>query len=94
MSIGLGCDNAFCGAYWQAQGLEIGGIYPICRPETFRPVSDWSISGIPDSAHENNRHEQEITGRCIQHMGKTFQAVISEWIVKFDSREIVFDTVV
>lgn len=30
----------------------------------------------------------KITERCIQHSGKTLQAVISDWITKFDNKEM------
>ncbi|KAL4021294.1 hypothetical protein IC575_020088 [Cucumis melo] len=84
----LGCDRAFCGAYWQAQSLQRSDIYATCSPETFKPISGRTISRIPQLTHENNRHEQDITGRCISQMGKTLQDVISEWIVRFNNREI------
>ncbi|XP_031739669.1 E3 ubiquitin-protein ligase CHFR isoform X3 [Cucumis sativus] len=84
----LGCDRAFCGAYWEAQSLQRSDIYATCSPETFKPISRRTISRIPQLTHENNRHEQDITGRCISQMGKTLQDVISEWIVRFSNREI------
>ncbi|KAH7681014.1 Zinc finger RING/FYVE/PHD-type protein [Dioscorea alata] len=84
----LGCDRAFCGAYWVAQGLDASEFGIICPHETFKPVVDHSILRIPDSAHNNNRYERDVTEKCIQHTGKTFQAVISEWIMKFVNKEI------
>jgi hypothetical protein len=35
---GLGCDRAFCGAYWRAQGLTRGDFHSICSHEAFKPV--------------------------------------------------------
>ncbi|KAI3683241.1 hypothetical protein L1987_83742 [Smallanthus sonchifolius] len=67
----IGCDYAFCGAYWHS--LQIG---------------ERSISRIPLRAHGRNRHEQDITKRCIQQMGKTLQDVVSEWVTKLNNREI------
>ncbi|KAF8404233.1 hypothetical protein HHK36_009115 [Tetracentron sinense] len=51
-------------------------------------ISEHTISRIPFSAHENNRHEQDITERCISRTGKTLKDVISEWIVKLNNREV------
>ncbi|CAA6660608.1 unnamed protein product [Spirodela intermedia] len=76
----LGCDRAFCGAYWRAQGSDPGGEYAICSPETFQPASRWAISRVPDTTHEYNRYEQDITEWCIRQMGKTVQATVLEWI--------------
>ncbi|RWR85538.1 E3 ubiquitin-protein ligase CHFR [Cinnamomum micranthum f. kanehirae] len=51
-------------------------------------ISERTISRLPISTHQNNRYEQYITERCIQQSGKTLQDVISDWIVKFNNREI------
>ncbi|KAL6970901.1 RING-type E3 ubiquitin transferase [Sarracenia purpurea var. burkii] len=84
----LGCDRAFCGAYWHAQRVTESNSHPICGLETFKTISERTITAIPLLAHESNRHEQEITERCIIHMGKTLQDVISDWISKLNNREI------
>ncbi|KAJ0976910.1 hypothetical protein J5N97_012384 [Dioscorea zingiberensis] len=84
----MGCDKAFCGAYWGAQGVDASEFDVICGHETFKPVVDHSILRIPDSAHQNNRYERDVTEKCIQHTGKTLQALISEWIMKFMNKEI------
>ncbi|XP_015697792.1 uncharacterized protein LOC102720372 isoform X7 [Oryza brachyantha] len=63
---GLGCDRAFCGAYWCSLGVSSSQHNPICDQETFKM----------------------ITERCIQQSGKALQAVISEWTVKFDNKEL------
>ncbi|KAB1208930.1 hypothetical protein CJ030_MR6G000776 [Morella rubra] len=84
----LGCDRAFCSAYWHVQSLTRSDFHPICSPETFKPISDRTVSRIPDAAHEKNRHEQDITERCITQMGRTLLDVISEWIAKLNNREI------
>nr|XP_023897488.1 E3 ubiquitin-protein ligase CHFR [Quercus suber] len=84
----VGCDRAFCGAYWQAQRLTRSDFHPVCSRETFKPISDRTISRIPDAVHDKNRHEQDITQRCIIQMGRTLQDVISEWIAKLNNREI------
>lgn len=84
----LGCDRAFCSAYWHVQRLTRSDFHPICSPETFKPISDRTVSRIPDAAHEKNRHEQDITERCITQMGRTLLDVISEWIAKLNNREI------
>ncbi|KAL6520018.1 hypothetical protein OROHE_017161 [Orobanche hederae] len=34
----LGCDRAFCGAYWHALGVTISEAYPTCNHETLKPV--------------------------------------------------------
>ncbi|KAA8522628.1 hypothetical protein F0562_013011 [Nyssa sinensis] len=47
-----------------------------------------TISRIPYLAHEKNRHEQDITERCIRQMGRTLQDVISDWVTKLNNREI------
>jgi len=36
--VGLGCDRPFCGAYWSALGVTGSGSYPVCSPDTLRPV--------------------------------------------------------
>lgn len=35
---GLGCDRAFCGAYWCSQGVNSSQHNPICDQETFKMV--------------------------------------------------------
>ncbi|XP_057471703.1 uncharacterized protein LOC130760424 isoform X2 [Actinidia eriantha] len=84
----LGCDRAFCGAYWHAQRVTESNSHPVCSHEMFETISDRTITRIPLSAHENNRHEQDITARCIGQMGRTLQDVISDWITKLNNREI------
>ncbi|XP_004295747.1 PREDICTED: E3 ubiquitin-protein ligase CHFR [Fragaria vesca subsp. vesca] len=84
----IGCDRSFCGAYWYAQGVSQSASHCICIPDTFKPISERTISRIPTSAHENNRHEQEITTRCIAQMGRTLQDVIAEWMTMFNNRTI------
>ncbi|GAB4855340.1 hypothetical protein Ancab_023961 [Ancistrocladus abbreviatus] len=84
----LGCDRAFCGAYWHAQGVSGSDLHPVCSQDTFRPISQHTLSRIPSIAHERNQHEQEVTERCISQMGKTLQDVISDWVAKLDNREI------
>lgn len=84
----LGCDRAFCGAYWHAQLAIQTEAYPMCSRETLKPVSERTITRIPQLTHEKNRHEQDITERCIRQMGKTLQEVISDWITKLNNREI------
>ncbi|KAJ8631033.1 hypothetical protein MRB53_024356 [Persea americana] len=84
----LGCNRAFCGAYWRLQGVSANGIARVCNGETFVPISERTISRLPISTHQNNQYEQYITERCIQQSGKTLQDVISDWIVKFNNREI------
>lgn len=84
----LGCDRVFCGAYWHAQGVSRSDTHSICSHENFKPISEHAVSRIPFLAHEKNRHEQDITERCIGQMGKTLQDVISDWIGKLNNREI------
>lgn len=83
-----GCDRAFCGAYWLAQGVNASEFNIICSRETFKPISERTVSRIPDSAHQNNLYERDVTEKCIQQTGKTLEAVMSDWIIKFDNREI------
>lgn len=83
-----GCDKAFCGAYWNAQRVGHSDSHRMCSRETFKPISEHTISRIPTSAHENNRHEQVITEKCIAQLGRTLQDVIAEWIAKLNNREI------
>ncbi|KAL6658446.1 hypothetical protein ACP70R_004032 [Stipagrostis hirtigluma subsp. patula] len=84
----LGCDRAFCGAYWCSQGVNSSHCNLICNQETFRMISQRHISRLPDIVHGGNPYEKDITERCIQQSGKSLQAVISEWISKFDNREL------
>ncbi|KAF6139407.1 hypothetical protein GIB67_026249 [Kingdonia uniflora] len=84
----LGCDRVFCGAYWQAQGLVPSSSHLICSSHNFKPIAEHTITGIPLLTHENNRHEQDITERCIRQSGKTLQEVISEFIIKLNDREV------
>ncbi|PKA62520.1 hypothetical protein AXF42_Ash009407 [Apostasia shenzhenica] len=84
----LGCNRAFCGAYWLSQGLDRNEFNIICSPQTFKPISERSIARVPDSVHQNNQYEKDVTERCIQETGMTLQAVISEWIAKFVNKEI------
>ncbi|CAA0839537.1 RING/U-box superfamily protein [Striga hermonthica] len=84
----LGCDRAFCGAYWHALGVAPSEAYPACSPDALKPIADRTITRIPFFAHEKNRHEQDITEKCIRQMGRSFQDVVSEWIRKFSNREV------
>ncbi|KAL6870784.1 hypothetical protein ACP4OV_014632 [Aristida adscensionis] len=84
----LGCDRAFCGAYWSSQGVNSSHCNQICNQETFKMISQRHISRLPDTVHGGNPYEKDITERCIQQSGKTLQAIISEWISKFDNREL------
>ncbi|PUZ43910.1 hypothetical protein GQ55_8G044600 [Panicum hallii var. hallii] len=84
----LGCDNAFCGSYWCSQGVNSSHCNLICSQETFKMISQRHISRLPVTVHGGNPYEKDITEKCIQQSGKTLQAVISEWISKFDNMEI------
>ncbi|KAK6125554.1 hypothetical protein DH2020_040704 [Rehmannia glutinosa] len=84
----LGCDRAFCGAYWHALGVAGSDVYPLCSHDTLKPIADRSVPRIPILAHEKNRHEQDITEKCIRQMGSSLQDVISEWIRKMGNREV------
>ncbi|CAI0428096.1 unnamed protein product [Linum tenue] len=86
----LGCDRPFCGAYWPAQGNLLR--FP-CSLDSFKPISDRSISIIPHLAHETNQVEKDVTDRCIRQMGRTLTDVVSEWMVKLDNGEIVSVTI-
>ncbi|XP_047958290.1 E3 ubiquitin-protein ligase CHFR isoform X3 [Salvia hispanica] len=84
----LGCDRAFCGAYWHAMGAAGSDAYPVCNQETLKPIAAHSLTRLPFLAHEKNRHEQDITEKCIRQMGRPLQDVISEWIRKMSNREV------
>ncbi|XP_011099653.1 E3 ubiquitin-protein ligase CHFR isoform X1 [Sesamum indicum] len=84
----VGCDRAFCGAYWHAMGVTSFDAYPVCSPETLKPIADRTVTRIPLLAYEKNRHEQDITEKCIRQMGQSLQDVISEWIRKMGNREV------
>ncbi|KAM1447048.1 hypothetical protein ACFXTO_006191 [Malus domestica] len=79
--------GAFCGTYWHA-GVAQSDSRCVCIRETFKPISELTISRIPTSAHENNRHEQVITEKCVALLGRTLQDVIAEWLAKLNNREI------
>ncbi|KAJ4715121.1 E3 ubiquitin-protein ligase CHFR [Melia azedarach] len=84
----LGCDRAFCGTYWHAQMVTRSDSHPLCSHETFKPIWQRTLSSIPFLAHEMNRHEQDITERCIRKTGRTLQNVISDWVEKLNNKEI------
>nr|VDD05999.1 unnamed protein product [Brassica oleracea] len=84
----MGCDRPFCGAYWSSQNVTHGESTPVCNPETFRPISERTATRIPFLTHEMNRHEQDITQRCIAKMGRTVQDVVAEWFSLFNDRQI------
>ncbi|KAK3118123.1 hypothetical protein QOZ80_9BG0694570 [Eleusine coracana subsp. coracana] len=84
----LGCDRAFCGAYWSLQGVHSNQLNPICNQETFKMISQHHISVLPDTVHGGNTYEKDVTERCMHQSGKTLQALISEWISKFDNKEL------
>ncbi|KAF5180841.1 E3 ubiquitin-protein ligase chfr-like, partial [Thalictrum thalictroides] len=85
---GLGCDRAFCWAYWREQGVFSSDSHPLCRHENIKPISEYIVTRIPSLTHQSNRFEQDITERSIQQMGKTLQNVILDWILKLNNREI------
>lgn len=84
----LGCNKPFCAAYWLSQGMDWNEFSIICSPETFKPISERTITRIPDSVHQYNKYERDITERCINGTGKTLHTVLSEWIAKFINKEI------
>lgn len=84
----LGCDRAFCAAYWSAQEVTRTDFRPICNLESFKPIAERRVFSIPPVAHERNQFEHDITDRCIRQTGKTLQEVISEWTIKLNNREI------
>ncbi|KAG6398564.1 hypothetical protein SASPL_140030 [Salvia splendens] len=84
----LGCDRAFSGVYWHAMGAAGSDVYPVCNQETLKPIAAHSLTRLPFLAHEKNRHEQDITEKCIMQMGRPLQDVISEWITKMSNREV------
>ncbi|KAL3844813.1 hypothetical protein ACJIZ3_002216 [Penstemon smallii] len=84
----LGCDRAFCGAYWHALGVSRSDAYPICSHESLKPIAERSVTRIPFLAHEKNRHEQDITEKVIRQMGSSLQNVVSEWITMMSNREL------
>ncbi|KAJ8528778.1 hypothetical protein K7X08_030422 [Anisodus acutangulus] len=84
----LGCDRAFCAAYWHSQGVNGSNSHPLCSRETFKPIAEHTNTRIPSLAHEKNHFEQNITERCIRQMGRSLQDVVADWILKLDKREI------
>ncbi|KAL7101896.1 hypothetical protein ACP275_08G084400 [Erythranthe tilingii] len=83
----IGCDRAFCGAYWNSLQFPGSEAYPVCSRETLKPIVEYSVTRLPLAVHEKNRHEQDITEKCISKMGRSVQDVISEWITKWSNRE-------
>ncbi|KZV14156.1 hypothetical protein F511_44315 [Dorcoceras hygrometricum] len=84
----IGCDRAFCGAYWHSLGVTGGEIHPVCSREILKPIMERTVSRMPFLVHEKNRHEQDITEKCIRQMGKSLQDVISDWVTKMNNREL------
>ncbi|KAG0469436.1 hypothetical protein HPP92_016136 [Vanilla planifolia] len=78
----------FCGAYWPSQGLDSNEYGIICSPQSFKRISERSISIIPVSVHQNNPYERDVTERCIKGTGKALPVVISELLTKFYNKEI------
>ncbi|KAL5081362.1 hypothetical protein RYX36_009783, partial [Vicia faba] len=54
----LGCDIPFCGAYWNDQGVTRSTSYHMCFWDILKPISEYTIIGIPLLAHEKNLYEQ------------------------------------
>ncbi|KAL0332579.1 UNVERIFIED_CONTAM: hypothetical protein Scaly_2159400 [Sesamum calycinum] len=77
----VGCDRAFCGAYWHAMGVTSFDAYPVCSPETLTPIADRTVTRIPFLAYEKNRHEQDANGTIIA-------GCVLEWIRKMCNREV------
>ncbi|KAL9247983.1 hypothetical protein vseg_021350 [Gypsophila vaccaria] len=84
----IGCDRAFCAAYWQTQGVPRTEHHAICNPDSFKRISERRVSSIPFVAHEGNQFERDITERCIRQTGKSLEVVVSEWVTKFNNREM------
>ncbi|GAB2277650.1 hypothetical protein Dimus_012356 [Dionaea muscipula] len=78
----LGCDGAFCGAYWRAQGVSGNDYLPFCYQDPFKCISERTISRIPFPTHESNLYEQEVCFsvmqvfdcHCYIHLKKCFYA--------------------
>ncbi|KAI8539473.1 hypothetical protein RHMOL_Rhmol09G0186000 [Rhododendron molle] len=73
---GLGCNRAFCGAYWCAQSVTESNSNPVCGPETFKTISERTLTRIPSCAHENNRHEQDFRDMYLE-VGYNFMEITS-----------------
>ncbi|KAK4338844.1 hypothetical protein RND71_040306 [Anisodus tanguticus] len=43
----LGCDRAFCAAYWHSQGVNGSNSHPLCSRETFKPIVCIQILEFP-----------------------------------------------
>ncbi|GAB2256918.1 hypothetical protein Droror1_Dr00022977 [Drosera rotundifolia] len=84
----IGCDRAFCGAYWHDLGVSADDNYPLCNSDAFKRITERSPSQMPHIAHEGNLYEQEITERCIALKRTTLQALVSEMVSKLDLRQI------
>ncbi|KAM0052569.1 putative transcription factor C2H2 family [Helianthus debilis subsp. tardiflorus] len=39
----IGCDRAFCGAYWYSQQVTRSDSHHMCAPETFKPITERCI---------------------------------------------------
>ncbi|KAI3917288.1 hypothetical protein MKX01_000065 [Papaver californicum] len=48
----LGCDRAYCGAYWLSQGVATSNSHTMCSPETFKPVHRQSGKTLQDVISE------------------------------------------
>ncbi|KAH9614304.1 hypothetical protein KSS87_012379 [Heliosperma pusillum] len=84
----VGCDRAFCAAYWHAQGVSRTDLHAVCNLDSFKPISERRASSIPSTVHEGNQCERDITERCIRQTGKSLEDVVSEWVTKFNNSEI------
>ncbi|KAK9691701.1 hypothetical protein RND81_09G213200 [Saponaria officinalis] len=84
----IGCDRAFCAAYWHTQGVPRTEHHSMCNVDSFKRISERRVSSIPSVAHEGNQFERDITERCIRQTGKSLEVVVSEWVTKFNNREI------
>ncbi|KAH9713055.1 RING-type domain-containing protein [Citrus sinensis] len=71
----LGCDRAFCGAYWHAQMVARSDSQPMCSHETFKPVTERCIRQmgrslqdvISDWVEKLNNREIDRTRMPLNH---------------------------
>ncbi|EYU20551.1 hypothetical protein MIMGU_mgv1a021550mg, partial [Erythranthe guttata] len=48
----IGCDRAFCGAYWNSLQFPGSEAYPVCSRETLKPITEKCISKMGRSVQD------------------------------------------
>lgn len=89
----VACQLVYCDAYWRSQNLSAAPGFPAAAgcpmSAALKPVREWVVPDLPAHTHRGNEVEKDITRRYLTGRQVTVQDLITQWLVKLDSGEVV-----